>query len=285
MLDLGPYFRRPISTLAAVVADPIESWVRFREQYAAHHEDATPSNLYRADKDWEVRLHSLIDLPQSDELAKEFWALWLQVMGEMQAKGIQPGPASFKGWNDGDAGFVRAIWCLVRHLKPNNVVETGVAHGVTSRFILEALEGNGHGHLWSIDRPPIEREWKQQIGIAVGNVLRKRWSYILGSSRCRLPGLLSQLGQIDLFIHDSLHSERNVRFELDNAWATLQPGGAVVVDDIDVNRGFHSFMRSYSDHSSLVCEAEPLRRDLRRPNKKGMFGIAEKSPSRFNQTS
>lgn len=53
MLDLGPYFRRPIFTLAAVTADPIESWVRFREQYAAHREGATPSNLYNPDKDWE----------------------------------------------------------------------------------------------------------------------------------------------------------------------------------------------------------------------------------------
>jgi Methyltransferase domain len=278
MLDLGPYFRRPLSTLAAVAADPIESWVRFREQYAAHRADPTPANLYKPEEDWEVRLHSLIGLPPSGESVREFWALWLVVMGEMRAKGIEPGPASFKGWNDGDAGFVRAIWCLVRHLRPSNVVETGVAHGVTSRFVLEALERNGHGHLWSIDRPPIEREWEQQIGVAVDDAFRKRWSYIRGSSRRCLPGLLSRLVQIDLFIHDSLHSERNVRFELEQAWAVLRPNGAVVVDDIDVNRGFHGFMRSFSDHCSFVCEAEPLRADLRRSNKKGMFGIAVKSP-------
>ena len=82
-------------------------------------------------------------------------------------KGRYAGPESFKGWNDGDAGFVRAIWLLVRCLRPRHVVETGVAHGLTSRFILEALEKNGDGHLWSIDRPPMEREWKAQIGIAV----------------------------------------------------------------------------------------------------------------------
>jgi methyltransferase family protein len=286
VLDLGPYFRRPISTLAAVAADPIESWVRFREQYAAHRAGPTPTDLYKPDEYWEVRLHSLIDLPTSGELVKEFWALWLVVMGEMRAKGIQPGPASFKGWNDGDAALVRAIWCLVRHLKPNNVVETGVAHGVTSRFILEALERNGgDGHLWSIDRPPIEREWKQQIGIAVGGAFRNRWSYILGSSRRRLPALLGRLGQIDLFIHDSLHSERNVRFELERAWAVLRPGGAVVVDDIDVNRGFHTFIQSFTDHFSLVCDAEPLRPDLRRSNEKGMFGIAVKSSGRVHLAS
>jgi hypothetical protein len=71
-------------------------------------------------------------------------------------------------------------------------------------------------------------------------------SFATGSSQqqFRLPILLAQLGQIDLFIHDSLHSERNVRFEVDRAWAVLRPGGAIVVDDIDVNRGFHSFTQS-----------------------------------------
>jgi hypothetical protein len=40
--------------------------------------------------------------------------------------------------------------------------------------------------------------------------------------------LLSCLGRIDLFIHDSLHSERNVRFELDRAWAALRPNRSIV---------------------------------------------------------
>jgi hypothetical protein len=276
VLDLRPYVIRPVATFTAIAVDPVESWIRFREQYAAHREGLTPPDLYKPDKDWEVRLSSLIDLSSAVELVSEFWGLWIAVLSGMQAKGIQAGPASFKGWNDGDAGFVRAIWCLVRHLKPRSVVETGVAHGVTSRFILEALEKNGAGHLWSIDRPPMEPEWKQQIGVAVSDRLRDRWSYISGSSRRRLSGLLAQLGQIDLFVHDSLHSERNVRFEIDGAWAVLRPGGAIVVDDIDVNCGFHSFVQNTPAGHSLVCEAEPVRPDPRRFNRKGMFGIVLK---------
>jgi Methyltransferase domain len=278
MLDLLPYLRRPISTLTAVASDPIESWMRFREQYAAHREGRTPPDLYKVEKGWEARLHDLIGLPSPGEVTQEFWALWPKVIEELEANGVRAGPESFKGWNDGDAGFVRAIWCLVRNLRPTKVIETGVAHGVTSRFILEGLEKNGRGHLWSIDRPPIEREWKSQIGIAIDRRLEHRWSYILGSSRRRLPGILSQLGEIDLFIHDSLHSERNVRFEMDRAWVALRPGGAIVVDDIDVNRGFHSFTEFFSGCRSIICESEPLRPELRRVNKKGMFGIVRKEP-------
>jgi predicted O-methyltransferase YrrM len=164
-------------------------------------------------------------------------------------------------------------------MKPTRVVETGVAHGVTSRFILEALDRNGGGHLWSIDLPPIQPFLKRQVGIAVGDSFKDRWSYIKGSSRRRLPRLLSQLGEIDLFIHDSLHSERNLRFELDRAWPALRTRGAIVVDDVDANWGFQSFTQIFSGHESMVCEAEPLRPDLRRFNQKGLFGILLKRPA------
>ncbi len=273
MLDLQPYLRRPLTTFASIASDPMEAWVRFREQVAAHREGFPTADLYKADDDWEQHLHKVLDLTSTSAITAEFWDLWSKVIGELDAKGIKAGPSSFKGWNDGDAAFVRAIWCMTRQLQPKNVVETGVAHGVTSRFILEALERNGSGHLWSIDRPPIEPEWQEQIAIAVDDRLKHRWSYILGSSRRRLPSLVAQLGQIDLFVHDSLHSARNVRFEMDQAWAVLRPGGAIIVDDIDTNRGFQSFTQSSPGRQSLVCEAEPLRPDPRRFNKKGMFGI------------
>jgi hypothetical protein len=277
MLDLRPYLRRPVSTLASIVSDPVEAWFRFREQRAASKESPPSPELYAVEQDWESLLGRLLGFSDADETTEEFWPLWAHVLDELDGKGIQAGPSGFKGWNDGDAGFVRAIWRLVRHLQPTNVVETGVAHGVTSRFILEGLERNGTGHLWSIDRPPMDREWQEQVGLAVSHRLRNRWSYIRGSSRKRLPGLLAQLAGIDIFIHDSLHSERNVRFEIDAAWPFLPPGGIVVVDDIDVNHGFRSFTQNFSNHRAIVCEAEPVRPDPRRFNKKGLFGIIIKT--------
>ncbi len=276
MLDLLPYLRRPMATFASVATDPVEAWIRFREQYAAHREGVTPADFYQAESDWENQLRQTLGMESSSALKPEFWALWAQVLRELEDKGIRAGPASFKGWNDGDAAFVRAIWYLIRQLKPDTVVETGVAHGVTSRFVLEALERNGKGHLWSIDRPPIEPEWQAQIGMAVEDRLRHRWTYIRGSSRQRLPELLSKLGRVDLFIHDSLHSERNVRFEVDRAWRAMPRGGAIVVDDVDINKGFRSFTRDHLGHDSLVCESEPNHPDLRRFNKKGLFGIIRK---------
>jgi Methyltransferase domain len=272
--------KHPIAGVADLAADPRQVWTTVQDYYLADREQRErPHCVYEPDEAWERRLHESLGAPWPCDVASEFWDLWPEVMRNLEGKGVQPGPESFQAWNDGDAGFVRAIWCMVRHLRPKIVVETGVAHGVTSRCILEAIERNGEGHLWSIDLPPIERHWREQVGMAVEDRFRESWSYIKGSSRLRLPELLSRLSQIDLFIHDSLHSERNVRFELDSAWKILRPGGALVVDDIDANWGFRSFTQTFPDHRSMICEAEPIRPDLRRFNKKGLFGIILKQPT------
>ena len=272
------FLRHPAIAVAELTANPIQIWSTIQDGYVAQREQRIPQCLYVPDSHWESDLHDALGIPWPCNETAEFSALWTAVIKEMELKGIQAGPESFQNWNDGDAGLTRAIWCMTRHLRPKKIVETGVAHGVTSRFILEALERNGEGHLWSIDLPPFERDWRKQVAIAVGDHCTDRWSYISGSSRRRLPELLSQLGQIDLFIHDSLHTERNVRFELDRALTALGPSGAIVVDDIDANWGFQSFNQSFPGHKSMICEAEPLRPDLRRFNKKGLFGIILKQP-------
>jgi hypothetical protein len=278
-IPLRYLLKHPLVGVVDLAADPFETWTTILDSYVAERERRGPQCPYEADLGWEQQLHEVLGMRWPCDEAREFWELWQQVIGELEAKGIRAGPESFQWWNDGDAGLVRTIWCLTRHLRPKNVVETGVAHGLTSRFILEALRRNGNGHLWSIDLPPLERSWREQIAAAVGEGHSERWTYIKGSSRRRLPQLLSDLGQIDLFIHDSLHSERNVRFELDRSWPALAPKGAIVVGDVDASWGFRSFTQIVRRQFSLICTAEPLRPDLRRFNKKGLFGIILKTPT------
>jgi Methyltransferase domain len=267
------FLRHPLRAIATIASDPFEILTILHQNYVFQHERRVPADLYQAEEGWDRRMHELLGVPWPCPAASEFAILWPQIIAELENKGIRVGPETLYGNNDGDAGLARAIWCLTRHLRPHKVVETGVLHGVTSRFILEALELNKVGHLWSIDLPPMEPIWQDQIGIAVADRFRPRWSYIKGTSKRRLPGLLSKLGQIDIFVHDSLHSEENVRFELNRAFAAVRPGGAIVVDDIDANGAFRTFTQAVSDQQSMICEAEPLRPDLRRFNKKGLFGI------------
>jgi len=272
------YMRKAPRIARYIAREPAEVWLRLRAKFIERRERRRPPCPYEPEADWERRLHEIIGVPWPCQSSAEFWALWPQVIGSLQAKGLRVGVGAFAGFNDGEPELVRAIWCLTRHLRPTNVVETGVARGVTSRFILEALERNGSGHLWSIDQPPpLDPELNEEVGAAVDDSCRHRWSYIRGSSRRRLPGLLASLGQIDIFVHDSIHTEYNTRFELDRCWAALRPGGVVVADDIDLNWGFRSFTQTFSDHPSLVCLAMPLQPDSSRFDNKGLFGIARKN--------
>jgi hypothetical protein len=279
MIGTGLRYVTKAPRVAAVVArDPLEALIRLRTKLVEAREHRRPPCAYTPDPAWECGMHERLGCALPCDAAAECRALWPDAIEALRRRGLRVGPASFGIWNDGDPEFVRAVWCLVRHLQPAKVVETGVARGLTSRFILEALARNGHGRLWSIDLPPaLDTALHAQIGAAVEPELRERWTYVEGSSRRRLPGLLAELGEIDLFVHDSMHTEDNVRFELDRAWAVLRPGGAVVVDDIDLNWGFHSFAAAHPACGPLACQAEPLSPDPRRFDGRGLFGIAWKS--------
>jgi len=199
-------------------------------------------DLYGAVTDWAARLHAALGLPWPCPARASFDRVWDGVVADLTGAGVRVGMFSYGGWNDSDRAFAEAIWCLVAHVRPVKVVETGVAHGLTSRVILEGLARNSSGHLWSIDLPAVDSALHPEIGIAIPAELRSRWTYVPGTSRERLPHLLAELGNIDVFIHDSLHTGRNQLFELRSAWAALRPGGVAVVDDIDHSLAFRVFL-------------------------------------------
>jgi hypothetical protein len=264
-------------TFRALAADPAEFLIKVVCEVRELPEPKLPPCPYVVDPDWREHLHTHLSLTSPCDIAAETTPIWQNVVPLMSGRGVKTGPLTYVGSNDGDPAFVDAVWCLARHFNARKIVETGVAHGVTSHFLLEALSRNGGGHLWSIDLPPLMHpEVHHEIGIAVTESQRDHWTYISGSSRRRLPKLLTETGTIDLFVSDSKHTAYNVLFEMRQAWKALRPGGAIVVDDIDANWGFHTFCASVPSERSLVCSAEPFAPDPRRVNKKGIFGIVLK---------
>jgi hypothetical protein len=200
------------------------------------------SDFYHVTGDWRGALHEEIGTPWPCPESAWFGKVWESILVDLNAAKVPVGQASYGGWSDCDIAQAEAVWCVVAHLRPERVVETGVAHGVTTRVILEGLDRAGGGHLWSIDLPAVDPALHWQIGIAVPPGLRSRWTYIEGTSRERLPRAVSDHGPLDLFVHDSLHTGRNLCFELDTAWPALRPGGVAVVDDIDHSLGFRRFI-------------------------------------------
>jgi SAM-dependent methyltransferase len=229
------------------------------------------SEHYAAVRDWSEALHKAIETPWPCQESQQFGQVWDATVSDLEAAGLRVGLASYRGWNDGDRAQAEAIWCLVAHTRPATVVETGVAHGLISRVILERLERNGTGHLWSVDLPAVDPALHNEIGIAISEHLRSRWTYVEGTSRRRLPGLVRELQRVDLFVHDSLHTARNTCFELDTVWPALPPGGVAVVDDIDHSLGFGRFTERVAPAAWIAA---------RHVAGGGLWGIAIKAGSR-----
>jgi hypothetical protein len=228
--------------LWGLARNPIEGWARVRERLAERRVGWRPEATYRVEQEWESRLHDLLGASWPCREALEFPCRWDAIVDSLLGQGLTVGRGAYGGWDDADPALARVAWCLVRHLRPQRVVETGVGRGVTSRIVLEALERNGNGHLWSVDLPPpLAPALRRQTGIAVPGRLRAGWTYVRGSSRRRLPSLVTKLEVIDVFIHDSMHTTRNLFFELETVWPAIRAGGLILVDDVNLNRGFEVF--------------------------------------------
>jgi predicted O-methyltransferase YrrM len=181
-------------------------------------------------------------LGASLELDLTFWlretalALIETRIGEGRAS--MPVDAPFGSFHNGDSLLGRICYATARALRPMVIVETGVCYGVTSSYLLQALEVNRQGALHSIDLPPLGKDAGTHVGRLIPSELRGRWTLHRGTSRRLLPGVLAGLGQVDLFIHDSLHTYRNMRDEFAAAWPSIRPGGILISDDVEGNGAF-----------------------------------------------
>jgi Methyltransferase domain len=241
----------------AFVAQPYEALERMREKAAERRDERDGPHVYAVTEASDERLHEFIATPWPCRDAKDFDQVWAATIEDLRARQLAVGRGAFGGWDDGDPQLVRLAWCLVAHLRPERILETGVARGLTTRAMLEGLERNGSGHLWSIDLPPLlEQGLARETAAAVPKRLYDRWTLTRGSSRSVLPGLVAELGQIQLFVHDSMHTTRNVRFELERVWPALAPGGVALIDDVEKNSAITEFLIAHPGTSSMVCASD-----------------------------
>ena len=164
---------------------------------------------------------------------------------------------------DDDSGLF--LYSLCKIIKPKVVLETGVAYGLSSAHILQALHENNSGILYSIDSLFRPWETRDMIGAAIPSHLRSNWKLILGSSSEKLKEVLSSIGEIDIFIHDSVHSYKNMLYEYEAAWPFIKERGFLVSDDVSANNAFHDFC--------MKLDLKPL---ILSQKKKSLLGILQK---------
>lgn len=200
----------------------------------------------------EIRESGLVE-----HLEQQAALFWDTVQGET-ARGHRYNTGRVTGRDGYDEGL--RLYRLLREMKPLVAVETGVCNGVSTAFLLLALERNGTGELLSIDFPEVAGEeyesgtfWDgkggavippgREPGWMVPEGLRENWQLVLGRSQDELPKVLEREGPIDFFMHDSEHSYECMSFEFEQAWEALNDGGALVADDVNANTAWDEFVR------------------------------------------
>ena len=185
------------------------------------------------------------------------------------------GRRRYSSWDFGiSVALGNLLYATCRSQKPEIVVETGVASGVSSSYILCALEQNKHGQLYSIDLP----WWQEnQSGWMVPDYLRHRWHLILGKSSEKLVPLLKKVARIDIFLHDSDHSYQNMLWEFQTAWTYLKSGGLLLSHNIDTNDAFSDFGQDHGLKGHLVTNMGGMVKALAHNRSSGTVSVSGQS--------
>ncbi|CAN2046959.1 Class I SAM-dependent methyltransferase [Candidatus Magnetomoraceae bacterium gMMP-1] len=147
-----------------------------------------------------------------------------------------------------------SLYVLIRLLKPETCVETGVFYGGTTAFILNALKKNQKGRLISIDLPgdkantSCHRHEKVgdselvpeglQTGFIIPDYLKESWKLIENDS---LNALKELKETFTFFSHDSEHSRSFMKEELELAKSKMPGNSTIFADDINWSNGFFEF--------------------------------------------
>jgi len=208
-----------------------------------------PAAMIPTENEIDELFDELIDSPELGEwwCSASAWPPGFQPPARKDVAGVLALP----GVGRGRALF---LYVAVRLKRPHEVVETGCFSGRDTAVLLQALDRNDEGHLHTIDLPARAGTFSQfganaglpegvSPGFLVPDVLRSRWTLILGDVRDELDPLLRKLGRIDLFFHDSHHSYSHMTWEFATVWSKLAPEGLLVADDISWNAAFWDFAR------------------------------------------
>ena len=201
--------------------------------------------LSPAHSDAETLIATLLpDHPPLGPLLAEFEEVD-QELAQRAASSPGDFPASFGMEREGR----RLLYLLVRLTEPAQVVETGVANGMSTVVLLRALARNGGGRLRSVD-----------ITRAAGSLLsdEERAGWELGvvdpMDRRGLAQALAGVDTVDVFVHDSKHSYSWQRLEYETAADLLRDGGLLVSDDVDASYAWITFTQERGLTSNVLFD-------------------------------
>ncbi len=147
---------------------------------------------------------------------------------------------------DCEVGLASFLYAYILTSKPLTVIETGVANGITTNTMMKALEQTG-GSLHSFD---IDAR-TNNVYTGTGN-----WSFyhLNGNLEKSLEAHVTEIGDVDLWIHDSNHGYLWQAYEYQLASRVLTTDGVLMSDEIDSSTAWGLASKEFPEPSSAIFD-------------------------------
>jgi methyltransferase family protein len=137
-------------------------------------------------------------------------------------------------------------YALVRAAQPELIVETGTHLGLGSCAIAAALLRNGHGRLTTIDIDP-----------QAGYLIVEPWANVIDRHTGSSIEVLAGLTDVDMFLHDSLHTYDYETEELTTVEPNLRPNAIILSDNAHDSSALSDWAERNGRHY-LFFKEQPL---------------------------
>ena len=153
-------------------------------------------------------------------------------------------------WNS-EAMLCQLIYSIIRAKELKLVVETGVANGISTGVALSALKHTG-GVLHSFD-----------ILASCANLFpgAQNWNFHLLNLKkapAELAEIVSNIQEIDLWIHDADHGTTWQRMEFALGTKKLKAGGLLISDDADASPAWGEMSKKLTHKSAILLDRRKI---------------------------
>ena len=152
----------------------------------------------------------------------------------------------------GGPGSVKVLYNLVKKLRPETSLETGVAYGWSSLAILSAIKNSKTSKLYSIDMPYPGANNEEFVGCVVHPELKHKWNLIRQPDINGIPKVLKVEKQLDFCHYDSDKSYRGRMNSSRKIWGALKEGGIFMSDDVNDNLAFKHFCEEVNREPLII---------------------------------
>jgi predicted O-methyltransferase YrrM len=186
------------------------------------------------------------------------------VLAEIEKTGMMvlPSGESIKAHSHVGSGSGRVIRHAIEVAKPKVACEVGLAYGVSSLYILDAMQENGGGRLIGMDPAQHDGTWS---GGGLHNIQRAgyadRYEFHEDTSQRVLPHLAEAGTRIQFGFIDGWHTFDHTLVDFFYIDQMLDVGGVVVLDDVGYPglRRLAHFIVSNRDYEILDFDPAPAR--------------------------